>query len=66
MVIVVIAKHMREAMLEGYEVNYEEVKKLKADRILELQWDCLDENEFLYLYKKMALHVQQLDCRRIH
>lgn len=51
MVIGVIAKHMREAMLEGYEVYYEEVKKLKADRILELPWDCLDENEFLYLYK---------------
>lgn len=33
------------------KATYEEVKKLKKGRILELPWDCLDEDEFLYLFE---------------
>jgi predicted GNAT family N-acyltransferase len=32
-------------------VTCEEVKQLKNDKILELPWDCLEE-DFLYLYEK--------------
>ena len=34
-----------------YEEYYEEIRELKANGVLELPWDYLDENEFLYLYK---------------
>lgn len=32
--------------------TYEEVKQLKKDKILELPWDCLEEDDYLYLFEK--------------
>lgn len=41
--------------MDSYEANYEEVRELKANRILELPWDYLEENEFIYLYKENGI-----------
>jgi len=34
------------------KVTSEEVKQLKKDKILELPWDCLEEDDFIYSFEK--------------
>ncbi len=31
------------------KATYEEVKQLKKDKILELPWDCLEEDDYIYI-----------------
>ncbi|MTK06677.1 MAG: GNAT family N-acetyltransferase [Hungatella sp.] len=33
------------------EATYEEVKQLKKEKILELPWDCLEKDDFIYLFE---------------
>lgn len=32
--------------------TYEDIKQMKKDKVLELPWDCLEEDDFIYLYEK--------------
>jgi len=32
--------------------TYEDIKQMKKDKVLELPWDCLEEDEFIYLYEQ--------------
>lgn len=45
-------KEIREIKMEERQATYAEVKQMKINKVLEMPWECLDENDFIYFFEK--------------
>lgn len=39
-------------VMEERQATYEEVKQMKINKVLEMPWECLDENDYIYFFEK--------------